>query len=120
MKLNTVSKPKVRSIVGGGFRIVVLLEGEESSVWKLDYDTAAKEVGVAARSINDLPPWGIALFVDGPEQIQDRIEAAVEVLEAANRAYSERLRSRAEIDRKANEWWSWASQDSRPPAPKWT
>ena len=85
--------------------MVIFLEGNDSSAWKLEYDEAAEEAQIDAWAINDVPPWAIALAVTDGSQVKEQLEAALSLVGTANEAYSSRSDQQINIRAQARHWW---------------
>jgi hypothetical protein len=48
MRVDRDKEPLIRP-AAGAVRVVLTLQGDESSLWKLDYDRVAREAGVQAQ-----------------------------------------------------------------------
>ena len=89
MNLDKSKEPTVRATLDG-MEVVIFLEGNDSSVWKLDYDAAALDVRIAAHAINVDQPWAIALTLAAGADAQEQLRVAVGLIQKANEAYSDR------------------------------
>ena len=104
MNLDRNCQPVLRG-TPDGIQVVVFLEGNDSSAWKLEYDEAAEEAQIDAWAINDVPPWAIALAVTDGSQVKEQLEAALSLVRTANEAYSSRSGQQIDIRAQAVHWW---------------
>jgi hypothetical protein len=114
VKLDKSKEPIIRSTHGGLFRVILFLEGTDARTWKHEYDEAARDSGVQAHAINDIPPWAISVTVGDGSKVQDQLEAALSIIGKANTAYSERSKPTISITGAVSSWWE-AVRIDRPP-----